>query len=107
MLLGIFGIGAAYPVIVRQTPDLRLRLGMRVGHGASRVFFVTLVSFFVSMMFVLRKNRGYMHRRMGDRHGSVRMRRRVWTGMAIDRRMDSEDRRKVKLFPYLYSCLYR
>ena len=50
-------------------------------------FFVTLVPFFVSIMSVLWIDRGTMHRRMGDQHGSGRMRGRLWIWVAIDRRL--------------------
>ena len=50
-------------------------------------FFEKLVPFFLSMMFVLRKDRGNMHRRMGDRHGSGRMHGRLGIWVAIDRRL--------------------
>jgi len=50
------------------------------------------------MMFVLRRDRGCMHRRMGDRHGSGKMHGRVWTGVGLDGRIDSEDGEIAKLF---------
>ena len=49
--------------------------------------FVTLVPFFVSIMFVLRIDRGDMHGKMGDWHRSGGMRGRLWISVAIDGRL--------------------
>ena len=70
------------PLSLDKPPGRHLRSvrrnRMRVGYRAWRVFFVTIVPFFVSIMFVLRKERGTLHRGKGDLHRSSGMRGRCW-----------------------------
>ena len=56
---------------------------MLVGYRAWRVFFVTIVIFFVSTVVFLQKYRG----KKGDRHGSGDMRGRAWICAVIDERI--------------------
>ena len=46
--------------------------------GLKSFFFITIVPFFVSIMFVLRMDRGTLHRGKGDLHRSGGMRGRCW-----------------------------
>ena len=71
---------------------------MRVGYWSWRVFFVTIVPLFVSIMFVLQMDRGTMHR-------SGRMRGRLWICVAINRRMDKEIAKSFSLLILLCSPL--
>ena len=73
MLLGMFCVGTAYTVIVRQTSGYTPAIGEEESdasrlQGLKSFFFVTIVPFFVSIMFVLRKDRGTLHRGKGDMH---------------------------------------
>jgi len=83
---------------VREESDASRLLSLK------SLFFVTFVSFFVSMMFALRKDRGNMHRRIGDRHGSGKMFGRLWICVVID----SKERRICEVVFFLifpcYSC---
>ena len=83
MLLGMFCLGAAYTVIDSTnlrayTCDRWRRSRMQVGYGVWRVFLCNDCSFFVSIMFVLRMDRGTLHRGKGDLHRSSGMRGRCW-----------------------------
>ena len=60
---------------------------MRVGYGPQELSFVTIVPFFVSIMFVLRKERGTLHRGKGDLHRGGGMRGR-WRIYVCDRWKD-------------------
>ena len=67
MLLGMLSVGVAYPLIVRQSPGMRLR-SVRKESDASGLrslksfSYVTIVLFFVSRL-ALGKDRGNMHGR--------------------------------------------
>ena len=80
-MLGMFWVGAAYTVIVDKLEPLDMRLrSVKEESVASRLqslksFLYDDCSFFVSMMFVLRKHRGNLHGRKGI---YMEVRRPVW-----------------------------
>ena len=70
-------------VITRQTSGNTLAIGEEESdasrlQGLKSFFFVTIVLFFVSIMFVLRIDMGTSHRGKGDLHRSNGMRGRCW-----------------------------
>ena len=69
------------PVISEGESDASRLLGQK------SFFFVAIVPFFVSIMFVLRIDRGSLHGGKGDLRGSGRVRGRWWIYVMMDGRI--------------------